>query len=151
MFCRFPTTSSRKAHPTVHVLVNTERQRIYHAAHLSSEKAKKKGYKSILDRFLSSRFLNSPRYRQIDIEWTKPLLTNESEPRKLSVIKNVIMSARNPKVVADRARDLSSSKKPIVLLCFLFLPLTFFLKWEFWMILFRADAILASSISKFGK
>ena len=33
----------KKAHPTVHVLVNTERERIYHAAHLSSEKAKKKG------------------------------------------------------------------------------------------------------------
>ena len=29
--------------------------------------------------------------------------------------------------------------------------LTFFLNWEFWMILFRAEAIFASSISKFGK
>ena len=38
---------------------NTERQRIYHAAHVSSKKAKKKGYKSIFD-----RFLNSPRYRE---------------------------------------------------------------------------------------
>ena len=28
---------------------------------------------------------------------------------------------------------------------------TFVLNWEFWMILFRAEAILASSISKFGK
>ena len=28
--------------------------------------------------------------------------------------------------------------------------LTFFLNWEFWMILFRADAIFASSISKYG-
>ena len=29
--------------------------------------------------------------------------------------------------------------------------LTFFLNWEFWMILFRAEAIFASSTSKFGK
>ena len=29
--------------------------------------------------------------------------------------------------------------------------MTFFLKWVFWMILFREEAILASSISKFGK
>ena len=29
--------------------------------------------------------------------------------------------------------------------------LTFFLNWEFWMILFRAEAILASNISNFGK
>ena len=29
--------------------------------------------------------------------------------------------------------------------------LAFFLKWEFWMILFRAEATFASSISKFGK
>ena len=46
---------------------NTERQRIDHAVHLSSKKAKKK-YDSIVD-----RFLNSLRYRQsqFDIGWTE--------------------------------------------------------------------------------
>ena len=29
--------------------------------------------------------------------------------------------------------------------------LTFFLKWEFWMVLFKAEAVFASDISKFGK
>ena len=45
---------------------NTERQRIHHAAHVSAKKAKKNGYTSILDRFLSSL-----RYResQINIGW----------------------------------------------------------------------------------
>ena len=38
---------------------NTERQSICHAARVSSRKAKKKGYNSILD-----RFLNSPGYRE---------------------------------------------------------------------------------------
>ena len=37
---------------------NTQEQRNHHAAHVSNKKAKKNGYKSILD-----RFLNSPRYR----------------------------------------------------------------------------------------
>ena len=35
---------------------NTERQRIYHAAHVCSRKAVKKGYKSIPDRFLKALF-----------------------------------------------------------------------------------------------
>ena len=45
---------------------NTERQIIYHAAHVSAKKALKKGYKSILDRFLGCL-----RYRQsqINIGW----------------------------------------------------------------------------------
>ena len=47
---------------------NTERQRFHHTARLSSKKAKKKEYKSTLDRFLKSlRY----RHSQIDIGWTK--------------------------------------------------------------------------------
>ena len=47
---------------------NTERQRIYHALHVPSKKAKKHAPKSILH-----RFLNSPRYResQINIGWNE--------------------------------------------------------------------------------
>ena len=47
---------------------HTEREITYHAAHLSSQKANKKQYKSILN-----RFLNSPRYRQsqFDIGWNE--------------------------------------------------------------------------------
>ena len=50
----------------MHVTEHTERQLIYHAAHNAARKARKKEYKSILD-----RFLNSPRYRksQIAIGW----------------------------------------------------------------------------------
>ena len=43
---------------------NTERQRIYHAAHVSSQKAKKKGFISILDRFLKCHIY---RQSQLDI------------------------------------------------------------------------------------
>ena len=41
---------------------NTEKQIVYHAATVAAKKAVKKGYKSILD-----RFLNSPRYRESQI------------------------------------------------------------------------------------
>ena len=63
------------------------------------------------------------------------------------------MSTSDSKVVVDHVSDLSSTKKPILFLSFLFLEtdLFFLLKWEFWMILFKTEAILASSISKFGK
>ena len=54
MFCRFPTSSSRKAHPTEHATGTQRGNLIYHATHLSSQKAKKKEYKSVLDRFLKS-------------------------------------------------------------------------------------------------
>ena len=52
------------------------------------------------------------------------------------------MSASNQELVVDHVSDQFSAKEPIFFLSFLF---------EFWMILFWADAILASSISKFGK
>ena len=57
------------------------------------------------------------------------------------------MSASDSKVVVNHESDLSSTKKPIFLLGFFSSRLTFFLKWEFWMILFKEDAIFASSIS----
>ena len=62
------------------------------------------------------------------------------------------MSASQSKVVVDNEGDLSSSWKtgPLPGLSALS-KLTFFLKWEFWMILFRAKAFFESSISKFGK
>ena len=47
---------------------NTERQRIYHAADVSSRKAEKKGFTSILDRFLKCLI---HRRSQMDIGWTE--------------------------------------------------------------------------------
>ena len=41
---------------------NTEKQIVYHAANAAAKKAVKKGYTSILD-----RFLNGPRYRESHI------------------------------------------------------------------------------------
>ena len=45
---------------------NTERQRIYHAVHIAAERGRKKGYKTILDRFQTC-----PVYRgsQLAIRW----------------------------------------------------------------------------------
>ena len=61
------------------------------------------------------------------------------------------MCVCNPEVVVDHVSDLSFSKKPISFWAFYSSRLTFFSKWEFWMILFKAEAILVSSISKIGK
>ena len=62
------------------------------------------------------------------------------------------MSASDPEVVVSHVSDLSSSKKPILFQSFLFLQADLlFLKWEFLMIVFNAEAILESSSSKFGK
>ena len=68
MFCRFSTTSSRKAHPTGHA-TGTQRSKDSTVQPISlRKKAKKKEHKSIL-----VRFLKSPRYRQsqIVIGWTE--------------------------------------------------------------------------------
>ena len=63
MFCRLRNYVIKKgpSHGARHG--NTEREIIYHAANVSSKKAKKKEYKSILD-----RYLHSPRYRQSQID-----------------------------------------------------------------------------------
>ena len=61
------------------------------------------------------------------------------------------MSTSNTKVVVDHVSDLSSSKKRVLFLSFLFLQTDLLLEVRFWMILFSAEATLASSISKFGK
>ena len=58
------------------------------------------------------------------------------------------MSASHSKVVVDHEGDLSSSLKPVLFLGFLLLDADLLLEL---MILFRAEAIFASSISKFGK
>ena len=52
---------------------NTERQRIYHAAHNAAKRAKKKGNKSILD-----RFQNCPIHRasQLAIGWDEAFCAN---------------------------------------------------------------------------
>ena len=60
------------------------------------------------------------------------------------------MSTSDSKVVVNHVSDLSSSKKPILFLGFLFLQSDLLFELEFWMILFKAEATLASSISKVG-
>ena len=62
------------------------------------------------------------------------------------------MSASHSNVVVDHEGDLSSSQKPVLFLGFLLLEADLLLELGILDdILFRADAILASNSSKFGK
>ena len=67
------------------------------------------------------------------------------------MVKNGIMSTSDSKLVVNHVSDLSSSKNLSSSCAFCSYRLTFFLKGEFWMILFKAEAILALSSSEFGK
>ena len=61
------------------------------------------------------------------------------------------MSTNNSDIFVDHESIVSTPKKPILDLSSLLFQTDSSLRKEFWMILFRADAIFASSISKFGK
>ena len=60
------------------------------------------------------------------------------------------MAPSDPKVIVDQVSNLSATKETVLLLGLLTSRLILLLKWELWMILFSAEAILASSTSKFG-
>ena len=60
------------------------------------------------------------------------------------------MGSSDPELFVDQVGNLSATKETVLFLGFLFLQTDFPLKWEVWMILFSAEAILASSTSKFG-
>ena len=60
------------------------------------------------------------------------------------------MAPSDPEVIGDQVGNLSAAKETVPFLGLLFLQTDFLLKWELWMILFSAEAILASSTSKFG-
>ena len=61
------------------------------------------------------------------------------------------MAPSDPEVLVDQVSNLSATKETVLLLGLLFLQTDSpFLNWELWMILFNAEAILASSTSKFG-
>ena len=60
------------------------------------------------------------------------------------------MGSSDPEVIVDQVGNLSTSKETVLFLGFLFLQTDSPLNWELWMILFRAEAILASSTSKLG-
>ena len=61
------------------------------------------------------------------------------------------MAPSDPEVIVDQVGNLSTAKETVLFLGLLFLQTdSILLKWELWMILFRAEAILASSTSKFG-
>ena len=61
------------------------------------------------------------------------------------------MGSSDPEMIVDQVSNLPATKEP-VLASGPFVPPDWFsfLKWELWMILFSAEAILASSTSKFG-
>ena len=58
------------------------------------------------------------------------------------------MGSSDPELIVDQVGNLSTSKETVLFLGLLLLILL--LNWEFWMILFSAEAILASSASKLG-
>ena len=60
------------------------------------------------------------------------------------------MGSSDPELIVDQVGNLSTSKETVLFLGFLFLQTDSPLNWELWMILFRAEAILASTTSKFG-
>ena len=60
------------------------------------------------------------------------------------------MDSSDLEVIVDQVSNLSTAKETVLLLGLLSSRLILLLKWELWMILFSADAILASSTSKFG-
>ena len=60
------------------------------------------------------------------------------------------MAPSDPKVIVDQVSNLSAAKETVLLLAFCSSRLILLLKCELWMILFRAEAILASRTSKFG-
>ena len=60
------------------------------------------------------------------------------------------MAPSDPEVIVDQASNLSATKETVLLPGFLFLHTDSSFKMELWMILFSAEAILASSTSKFG-
>ena len=62
------------------------------------------------------------------------------------------MAPSDPEVIVDQVGNLSSREGNGLIFLGLFVPPDWFSfwNWELWMILFRAEAILASSTSKFG-
>ena len=61
------------------------------------------------------------------------------------------MTISDPKVIVDQVNNLSAAKETVLFWGFLFLQTgSFFLNRILWMILFSAEAILASSTPKFG-
>ena len=60
------------------------------------------------------------------------------------------MAPSDPEVIVDQVSNLSAAKETVLFLGFLFLQTDSSFELELWMILFSAEAILASSTSKFG-
>ena len=73
------------------------------------------------------------------------IIISKSNSEQVGVVFDRIIGTSDPELFVDQVGNLSTSKETV-----LFLGLSFLQKWELWMILFRAEAILASSTSKFG-
>ena len=74
---------------------------------------------------------------------------NDSEQVGIVLVR--IMAPSDTEVFVDQVSNLSVAKETVLFLClFCSSRLIFLLNWELWMILFRTEAILASSTSNFG-
>ena len=60
------------------------------------------------------------------------------------------MDSSDPEVIVDQVSNLSATKETVLLLGLVFLQTDSSFEMELWMISFSAEAILASSTSKFG-
>ena len=70
--------------------------------------------------------------------------------KHVGVVFDRIVGSYDPELFVDQVGNLSTSKETVLFLGLLFLQTDFPFEKELWMILFRAEAILASSTSKFG-
>ena len=70
--------------------------------------------------------------------------------KQVGIVLDRIMAPSDPEVLIDLRSNLSSAKETVLFRAFCSSRLILLLNWELWMILFSAEAILASSTSKFG-
>ena len=69
------------------------------------------------------------------------IVISKSNSEQVGVVLDRIMGSSDPELFVDQAVNICLPRRK---------RSSFLLKWELWMILFRAEAILASSTSKFG-
>ena len=66
------------------------------------------------------------------------------------MILDRIVGSSDPEVIVDQVSDLSATKETVLFSAFCSSRLTFLLIWVLWMIRCSAEAIFASTTSKFG-
>ena len=79
------------------------------------------------------------------------IVISKNNSEQVGVVFDRIMGPSDPEVIVDQAGNLSVAKeKRSSFWAFCSSRLILLLNWELWMILFSAEAILASSTSKYG-